>query len=45
MLSCQQSVYSANLDERAPQTLGRAGDPDDYLGMVLVEGGGKVSIC
>ena len=29
-------------DERSPQTLGRAGDPDDYLGMVLVEGGGKV---
>ncbi|TIA96399.1 hypothetical protein E3P96_03615 [Wallemia ichthyophaga] len=33
----------ANLDERAPQTLGRAGDPDDYLGMVLVEGGGKIN--
>ena len=29
-------------DERSPQTLGRAGDPDDYLGMVLVEDGGKV---
>ena len=31
-------------DERSPQTLGRAGDPDDYLGMVLVEGGGKVKL-
>ncbi|TIA88384.1 hypothetical protein E3P99_02662 [Wallemia hederae] len=31
------------MDERAPQTLGRAGDPDDYLGMVLVEEGGKLN--
>ncbi|TIC68568.1 hypothetical protein E3Q03_01622 [Wallemia mellicola] len=31
------------MDERSPQTLGRAGDPDDYLGMVLVEEGGKIN--